>query len=164
MEITPITITMGVLVAAMIVAMIYFGVRVHKEQKYTAAHELGHAAACKYYGVPVHKVIINQMGTGGYTTFDLPKNTKNYAVIIAAGYVAEENMRGRPLGVALRGGAYEGDMHIMKAIVGDDSEQIKYAIQRANEILTKPEVAKVINDLIPRLVDRSELSGDEIRL
>lgn len=163
-NITLATVVIEALLAVMVAAMVYYGVKIIKEQKYTAAHELGHALVAVYYHVPVHKVIINQMGTGGYTTFDVPKNTKNYAVIIAAGYAAEEMAKGNPLGYALRGGAYEGDAHIMNAIIGEDAEQVKAAIKRAAEILSKPEVAKKMTEMVPKLVNKGEISGLEITL
>lgn len=129
---------------------------------YTAAHELGHAYACRYYGVPVHHVKLNEFGTGGYTTFDIPSSIKHHMVIIAAGYVAEEQARGRVVTSALRGGQYEGDMHIMHALEGYTSEAEAIAISRAIDILSREDIAAKMRDLVPVLAGEGEISGSRI--
>lgn len=163
-NITLVTVVSEVYVTCALIAIAYYAVRIHKEGKYTAAHELGHALVAIYYHVPVHRIVINQFGTGGYTTFDIPKNTKNYAAIIVAGYVAEETAKGNPIGYALRLGVYDGDANILRTIIGEDPEQVKIAIQSAAEILNKPEVQKVLNESVPKLISKGELSGLEVHL
>ena len=112
--------------------------------------------------MPVHDVKLNQYGTGGYTTFDLPSNVKQHTIIIAAGYVAEEQARGRPITRALRGGQYEGDAKIMRELIGDDRDAEAIAIERASEILAREDVAACIRDLVPVLVGEGEISGSRI--
>ena len=127
--------------------------------KYTAIHELGHAAVCRYYGVDVHQVKLNEFGTGGYTTFDWPESVKHHMVIIAAGYVAEEQARGRPIATALRGGQYEGDANIMRELVGNDKEAESVAIAKAAAILAREDVASCIQDHVELLVSEGQIKG-----
>lgn len=152
------------MVVVLSTVLVYSGARIEKEQKYTAAHELGHALACKYYGVSVGRVVINQFGTGGYTTFDVPHSTKQHLVIIAAGYVAEETAKGNPVTTAFRGGQYEGDAHIARALVGDDPEAVALAIRRAEAILATQRVATCMKQTIPVLISEREIRGERIKL
>lgn len=135
---------------------------IDKTENLTAAHELGHALVCQYYGIPVHKVRLLQYGTGGYTTFEFPTDVNQHTVIIAAGYVAEEQARGHPITGALRGGQYEGDSCIMRELIGNDRAAEAIAIERAAAILAIEDIAKCIRELIPVLVDEGEISGSRI--
>lgn len=149
-------------ITALVIITVVVYHRIGNTRHLTAVHELGHALVCKYYGVPVHEVKLNQCGTGGYTTFDFPSDVKQYAVIIAAGYVAEEQARGRLITGALRGRQYGGDANILRDIIGDDREAEANAIMRATEILARDDVIICIQDLTPILIGEGEIFGSRI--
>lgn len=131
---------------------------------YTAAHEMGHAIAVKYYGGSVHDVVISPHGRSGYTSFEPIVDPVIAVRVMVAGYVAEEIARGRKPGNVIKGGAYEGDMTEIRAIIGRDEVAVAEAIQAVYQVISKPVVQQYIKDSVKVLVNKGQIDGGAIKV
>jgi hypothetical protein len=129
----------------------------------TAIHELGHAAVIKHYGGYVANVAVNATGHGGYTYFDSMGTDKKQLRVLVAGYVAERIHQGREPTFPIRGGAYEGDMSLIREI-GATDEDIQVAIKAAERIISKPATLQYIRQTAYTLAEVKFMPGTSIKL
>lgn len=135
-----------------------------KDSYFTAAHEMGHAVAVKHYGGTVDRVVLSPHGRSGYTTFDPIENHKYELRVMVAGYVAEEIARGRQPGKMLKGGQYEGDLTLIRDIVGRNDTEVEMAISVVTKLISRPDVQSYIKDQSVALVNKGELAGSSIKV
>lgn len=129
----------------------------------TAIHELGHVAVIKHYGGRVANVAVNATGHGGYTYFDYMDSDKKQLRVLVAGYVAERVFQGREPVFPIKGGAYEGDLALIREIKATD-EDIISAIQVAKRIIETPSTREYIKQTAYTLAEVKFMTGSSIKL